>query len=249
MSSDEKRSVRRSILKSLNTSVGQKFIMAVSGLALVGFIIMHLLGNLSLYQSSGEAFNTYAATLVSFGPLMEAAEIGLLLLFLVHIVTALRVTAKNKMARPERYKMSRSKGGPSKKNLVSTGMIISGLVLIVFVILHVKQFHFGPGISDGYTTNVKAFPEHEVRDLHRLVVETFKQPLNVLFYVAVMIFLGAHIRHGFWSAFQSSGLFVSRYSREIYCLGLLMGLVLAGGFLFIPLWIFFDLGAVLGALL
>lgn len=224
-----------SFLKTLWSSVGQKFLMALTGLALVGFIVMHLAGNLSLYSSDSSHFNAYAAALENLGKLKEFAEYGLIFLFGTHIILALCLKKSHIAARPIGYKMQKSKGDPSKSTLGSRNMIITGTVLLAFLILHISQFTLGPSIEQGYATQLKG---EQVRDLYRLVHETFKNPMFVGIYVAVMIFLGLHLRHGFWSAFQSLGAMNPRLSKPIYGLALLLALLVAAGFLFIPVWIY-----------
>src|SRR4051812_46624470 len=98
--------------KALSSSVGQKYIMALTGLGLVGFVITHLLGNLSLYLKDGAKFNAYALSLEHLGALLEAAEIGLLLAFVIHIITALRLKVDHASARPVGYRKLQSKGAP-----------------------------------------------------------------------------------------------------------------------------------------
>jgi succinate dehydrogenase / fumarate reductase cytochrome b subunit len=216
--------------------------MALSGLGLVGFLITHLLGNLTLYSPSSEPINAYAAKLESFGIAIEMAEVGLAGLFLLHILMALWTSWKDRTARPVSYEKYRSKGKPSKSTRTSRKMIVSGVILLAFLVLHVVQFKYGPSEEQGYVAQVAG---QNVRDLHRLVVETFKQPLFVAIYVFAMLFLGAHLRHGFWSAFQSLGIAFPRYTKGIYTLGLILAVILAVGFLFIPIWIYFDLGGLL----
>lgn len=224
------------VKKALQSSVGKKFIMGLSGLALVGFILMHLLGNSTLYLKDSTLFNAYVHKLYSFGNFLLVAEFGLVALFLVHIFAAFRVTFSNKAARPEKYDLQKSKKGPSKNNITSRNMIVSGVILLGFLIFHIYQFRFGPGMEQGYVTEVNGEPS---RDLFKLVVEQFQNPLIVAIYVGVMLFLGMHLRHGFWSAFQSLGAMNPRLTKPIYCLGLLIALVFAAGFLFIPIWIYF----------
>src|SRR5437868_5134662 len=108
--------------KALSSSVGKKLVMAASGLGLVIFVIIHLLGNLSLYQADGTTFNLYAHSLASYGILLTIAEIGLLGAFLVHIVVAFGLTGRNKSAGPVAYKGLKSKGGPSLSNASSRNM-------------------------------------------------------------------------------------------------------------------------------
>jgi succinate dehydrogenase / fumarate reductase cytochrome b subunit len=222
------------------SSVAKKLLNGLTGLGLIVFVILHLGGNLTLLSPNPDTFNAYAHKLTGLGFLLYAAEIGLLLLFLAHIVSALAVWVQNRGARSERYHVSVSRGKPSRKSVSSVTMIYTGLILFAFVVWHVVTFRFGPGISDGYVTYING---EEARDLHRLVVEFFSNPINVVLYVAVMILLGFHLRHGFWSAFQSIGVNHPKYSPFIYALGIAAAFVLAIGFLILPVWLYFRGGA------
>ena len=228
--------------KALSSSVGKKLVMALSGLALVGFLVEHLLGNLLLYKADGTEFNLYAEWLDSFGRLLTVAELGLAATFLIHIFMAFRVKAGNLGARPSRYRESRSKGGQSLSNVSSRNMIITGSVILAFLVLHIWQFRFGPGISEGFVTDVKG---QQIWDLYRLVHETFSKPMNVAAYVGAMLFLGFHLRHGFWSAFQSLGAMNSRLTKPVYAMGVVIAILMSAGFLFIPIWIYFDMAGAL----
>ena len=222
-----------------SSTLGRKYLMGASGMALVLFLVIHLLGNLTLYAKNGDAINTYAAKLESLGIGLMVLEVGLALTILLHIVTAIQVTFSAKAARPIGYDAPKTKGGPSKSTIGSRNMIITGLVLGVFLVIHICQFRFGPEIEDGYTATVNGVMVH---DLYRVVVEAFVQIKWVAFYVACMGFLGFHLRHGYWSAFQSLGLINPRWSKPIYFLGLLIALLLAFGFLFIPIYIYATQG-------
>lgn len=212
--------------------------MAASGIGLILFCTMHLAGNLSLYLPEGSVFNAYTAKLEHLSLLLYVVEAGLVAVFLLHIVTAIQVTFANRRARGESYARGlKSKGGETKANVSSRYMIVSGLILLAFLIFHLWQLKFGPSEEAGYIAKLEG---EDVRDLHRLVVETFQRPHNVALYVGVMLFLGLHLRHGFWSAFQSLGATNPRYSKPIYCTGVAVAALLAAGFLFIPLWIYFD---------
>lgn len=216
--------------KALNSSVGRKFVMALTGLGLVVFIIMHLLGNLLLYKKDPAVFNAYAAKLESFGILLTVAEIGLAAAFIIHIFTAINLKRGAKSARPEGYAMAQSKGGPSRANLASKNMIISGILLLGFLILHIWQFRFEGGATS------KEMEEN----LYAIVYTTFKNPIYVGIYEICMIMLGMHLRHGFWSAFQSIGAMNARIDKPIRLLGVALAGILALGFLGIPIWFFID---------
>ncbi len=220
----------------IRSSVGKKIINGLSGLGLILFIIVHLGGNLTLFSPDSDLFNGYAHKLHEMGVLLYVAEIGLLVLFLVHIVSAIDVTIQNRRSRAEKYVMTANAGAPSRKSFSSQTMILSGLILLVFIVWHVISFRFGPGVEEGYVTIIKG---EEARDLYRLVYEFFSTPLNVILYVLAMVFLGFHLRHGFWSALQTLGLNRRNASATVYSLAFFVALVFAVGFLLIPIWIYF----------
>lgn len=139
----------------------------------LSFVITHLAGNLSLYKGDETTFNLYAQTLASWGWLLEVAEVGLVGLLVAHIALALVLKGSHRSARPVGYRMLQSKGGQSLSNRSSRNMIITGAVLLAFLVLHVWQFKFGPSESAGYVTEINGA---QMRDLHRLVHETFQSP-------------------------------------------------------------------------
>jgi succinate dehydrogenase / fumarate reductase cytochrome b subunit len=216
------------------TTVGRKFITGLAGVLLVGFLVVHLGGNLTLLVGAG-LFNTYTHHLESLGILLYAAEIVLLLIFLAHIVTALDVQLGKWRARPNGYAVNASKGGPSRKTLSSRSMIVTGLTLLAFVPVHVWMFKY----NQGRPSPVMMHDGKELRDLYAIVVTAFKNPAIAWTYAAVMLLLGFHLRHGFWSALQSLGALNRRWLPVIYGLGLVVALLLAGGFIVLPLWIHF----------
>jgi succinate dehydrogenase/fumarate reductase cytochrome b subunit (b558 family) len=124
-----KPNVIDAILSIFDSTVGRKYIMGLSGLALVGFIVFHLAGNLSLFFGA-EAFNSYVLKLESLGPLIRLAELGLMAVFVFHIIFAFSVTAQNKAARKTRYAVKGNAGKPSRKTIASQSMIYTGLVLL-----------------------------------------------------------------------------------------------------------------------
>lgn len=227
------------VKKFLQSSVGQKYCMAVTGLALTAFVIVHFLGNLTLYFPDNSVFNSYAGFLVNLGEVIEVLEIGLLLIFVLHLFLAIVLKINHRRARPQGYEHSlKTKGGDNRNTVSSRFMIVTGILLFGFLILHVKQFHFGPNIEDGYRATVSG---KEVRDLYRLVSEIFHNPLFVGVYLLSMIALGLHLRHGIWSAFQSLGVLNARLTGPFYKLALILSILIALGFFFIPLWFYFDI--------
>lgn len=216
------------------SSVAKKFLNAITGIGLFLFVVIHLSENLLLLTGNPDDYNRWTHFLKSFGPLLILIELGLAAFFLAHIWSALIVYRDKLKARPSGYSLYRSAGWTSRQTLSSQTMVYTGLVLLAFVIWHVITFRFGPY----YETTVDGVT---MRDLHKLVVEVFSNPVNVALYAAVMIFLGFHLRHGFWSALQSLGAYHPRWTPVWYSGGVLVALVLALGFIVIPLWVYFSL--------
>lgn len=228
--------------------------MALSGVGITVFTIVHLLENLSIYVDHGAGLNYYGAWLHSYDPIVKVLEIGLFALFILHFVMGFFLKGTNLSARPNSYKKHQGKSGKvhtvqgdTMPSAVSArNMIISGIALLAFLVLHLSQFRFGPGIEQGYVTFLNGKP---ALDLFRMVRETFSNPIFVGVYVLAMGFLWLHLRHGFWSAFQSLGATNPRISAPIYLAGRIIATLLAVGFLALPLWVYFTTrGAALGGL-
>jgi len=203
-------------IKIFSSLIGKKLGMALTGLALYGFLVGHLAGNLLLVKGDhGEAFMAYAKFLTTH-PLLIPIEIVLLAIFLIHIAFAISVTLENRRARPIGYQArSRSVGG---RSWASSTMIYTGIIVFVFVALHIRMFKYGD-LGTG--------------TLFDLVVNTFHETTTRVLYVAAMVVLGFHLWHAFQSAFQTLGL----KSSVIRVVGLVLSLVLAGGFGFLPLYL------------
>lgn len=222
--------------KILSSSVGKKYIMAASGLAMVIFLIEHLTGNLMLLNANPDPYNVYSHFLISLGDVLVVVEFIFIGFLLFHVWSGISIALGKKKARPEAYAKSGNAGGASKKTFSSKTMIFTGLLTFVFIAIHLRTFKFGTE----YKTMVDGV---EMRDLYTLVWEVFRSPVYVIWYVGALVFLGFHLRHGFWSAFQSLGVSHPRYSPFIHSVGILLAFVLAVGFIGIPLWIFFTGGA------
>lgn len=215
------------------STIGKKIVMGVSGLVLAAFLVMHLAGNLALFiPDGGRSFNLYSKTLHQLGPILNVVRIGLAAFFLYHIVTGIRVYIQNVRARKSRYAVYASKGGPTKLSAASRSMIATGIVLMIFVPIHIWMFSLGTY----YETVIDGQP---MRDLYRLVVEKFKNPAIAFGYAGVMFLLGMHLRHGAWSALQSLGALSKRWLPVTYTIGLLFAVLLAGGFLVLPIYVLF----------
>jgi succinate dehydrogenase / fumarate reductase cytochrome b subunit len=213
----------------LSSTVGSKVLVGITGFALFGFLILHLAGNVLVYAGPG-TFNHYSEQLLR-NPFLIPAEISLLALFLLHVYKTVRLVVRSRRARAVGYEVKRRAGYPSRKNLASSTMIGTGLFLLLFVPLHLKTFKYG--------THYEAATEPGVRDLYRLVVETYSHPGYVIFYIVSMLVVGFHLWHGVSSAFQTVGADTRRWTPTLRRFGWVMAVLIAGGFMTIPIWVFF----------
>lgn len=223
------------LLQALNSQVGRKLLTGITGLSLTIFVIVHLLGNFALFGEP-EAFNAYAYFLESLGGLLIAAEIGLIAVFVIHAYIGTSIWWNRKKARPQKYHVYSTKGGPSRQSLSSRSMIFTGVVLLIFVVTHVRMFKFGDADIVTLTSGAEA------RDLKTLVIDTFIQPAWAFGYTFVMILLGVHLGHGIWSSFTSLTMRSKAMSATVYSVGTVVAFLLAIGFLSIPLYIYFTGG-------
>lgn len=214
----------------LFSTVATKVLLGVTGLSLVGFLCVHLAGNLLLYFGPAK-FNAYSHALIS-NPFVIPMELGLLALFVTHVLQAVTNWWSDRGARPVAYEVKRGAGGRSRKSLASTTMIWTGTTVFVFVAIHVATMKYGAS----YPASIHG---EEGRDLYRLVREVFQDPRWVAFYVACMAVVGTHLWHGFSSAFESLGLNGPRFTPRVVTLGKLLAVALGAGFFFLPLYMFF----------
>jgi succinate dehydrogenase / fumarate reductase cytochrome b subunit len=227
---DLKFDMRPSFRRVFSSSVGTKLLIGVTGLALFVYMLLHLVGNAIIFFGR-DAFNSYSHTLIS-NPLIVPIEIGLLAVFLLHIYKTVTMWMGNKAARPVGYEKKELAGHTSRKSLASSTMIWSGLIVAIFVVIHVKQFKFG--------TFYLAAGSESIRDLYRTEIEVFRNPLWVVVYVIATLLVGLHLRHGIASAFQSLGLDHPRYTKRLVVLGIALALLIGVGLATIPVWVYFT---------
>jgi succinate dehydrogenase / fumarate reductase cytochrome b subunit len=213
-----------------SSSVGTKLLIGLTGLALFLYLILHLIGNLMILVGP-ETFNGYAHMLIS-NPLVVPVEIGLLLIFLLHVYKTVVNYFSNQAARPVGYAKKEYAGHTSRKTVASSTMIFSGLLTFLFVIIHVKQFKYGTWYE---TAGVPP-----IRDLARLEIEVFSQPVWVAFYAICTIVVGFHLRHGIASGFQSIGFDHPTYARRLFAWALALSIIIGGGLALIPIVVHFT---------
>lgn len=206
------------LIKTFASSIGKKLIMAFTGLSFCAFLTAHLIGNLTLYAGK-DAFNSYAEHLHSLGPLITAAEIGLLFFGITHVLTGIILFYQNLIARPEKYAVNKSAGG---RTIGSSTMPYTGFVLIAFIILHLINFHF---IDKTGTT------------IYQIVSNAFSNTGYIVIYVSAMVVVAIHVSHGLWSAFQTLGINHPKYMPFIRKAGIAFSLVVGFGFGLIPIFI------------
>ena len=214
---------RRSSLGSLITT---KLIIGATGILLFAYLILHIAGNLIVFLGP-KSFNTYSHALIS-NPLVVPVEIGLLVVFLIHLFKAVTMTFQNQSARPARYAKKEWAGGASQKSLASSSMILTGLAILIFVPIHVWTFKYGTHYEFG----------EGMRDLFRTEAENFSSPIVVALYVVTMVLVGMHLWHGVPSSFQSLGVSGPRFTPAIRKIGKVSAVVIAGGFIVIAVWVF-----------
>lgn len=226
----------------LGSPVGRKLLTGVTGVALALFMLIHMLGNLGYYSSNPDAYNKYSDFLLhGTGPIIYIIEIVLLVSFLLHAYLGVKIWMGKRVARGQKYEVYKTAGKPSLQTFSSRTMIFTGIVLLVFTVIHLLSFKFGPGVEQGYVSVLN--DGSQIRDLKRLVTERFQNPVYAFGYTAVMLLLGFHLRHGFWSMLQSLGAMNPRLTPVIYTIGTIFAILVAVGFLVLPLYIFFTGGA------
>lgn len=201
---------------TLGSSVGKKLLMALTGLAFVGFLAAHMAGNFTIYAGKA-AFNGYAEKLQALGPVLYLFRAGLIAFALVHVLTAVILFFQNRKARPVGYRTHASAGG---RTLSSRTMPYTGLIILAFVIFHL--FHF-------------TFVDKTSITIFDLVTAAFNRPAWVALYTALMVVLAFHVRHGFWSAFQTIGANHPKYMPAISLLSIAAGLAVGAGFGLLPI--------------
>ena len=217
------------LFKFLNSSIGKKFIMAVTGSFLLIFLIIHLVGNITLFFGAG-AFNTYVSTLDVIKPLIRVIEVVLLGAFVLHIFNGLRLWLENKRARGVTYKVNGSK---DNSTIFSRTMAVTGSIILIFLVSHLATFFWRFNVHDpmGLATH---------HQYYGVVVYFFNMWWYSILYVVAMIFLGYHLNHGFQSAFQTFGWNHNRYFPTIKKIGMIYAIIMALGFASMP--IYFLLG-------
>ena len=188
--------------KFIDSSIGQKLTMSLSGIFLMLFLIVHLLGNFQLLASDGGvAFNKYSY-FMTHNPLIKTISYLLYATILFHAFQGIRIWLGNKSsAGASRYAVSPKRSG----EVTSRNMAWFGIIIFVFILIHMWQFWFKMKFGTLPMVTIPGMDE-QVKDLYTPVKEAFINPGFVLFYVVSMLLIGLHLWHGFWSSLQTLGL-------------------------------------------
>ena len=233
----------------LMSSIGKKYVMGLSGLLLMGFVVAHLAGNLLIFAGSG-AYNDYAAKLHDLGPLLWVAEVGLVALFGLHVLYAYWLVMENRASRgAESYAINtRSKQRTTYLNLAPRSwMAISGTVVLIFLVWHLIDMRFGLRddvqnlVSEGSFEYVDEGLEDETgRPLflrYERAIQILTTPISFGLYTVGALLLGFHLAHGASSWFRSVGLEVYGLGGPLKKLGVVLAVAVALGFASIPIYV------------
>jgi succinate dehydrogenase / fumarate reductase cytochrome b subunit len=219
-------------VRCCQSSIGKKWIVALTGLVLVAYVLGHLVGNLQIFlPDRGAHINAYGTFLHSLGPLLWVIRAFLLACFIIHIVTTIQLAIENKRARPQGYQNPHYR----KSSFAGRSMVMSGLIVFCFVVFHI--LHFTADVVNPSFANMKeTLPNGTERhDIYRMVVTGFHNPAASCFYILGMILLCLHLSHGFGSLVQTLGLNSSKLAPWLVNGGRLLALIICIGYISIPI--------------
>ena len=205
------------VTRFYRSSLGKKYVMALTGFALFGFVIAHMAGNLQIFLGR-DSINAYAAFLKSKPELLWAARLGLLAVAVLHVTAAIQLAAQNRRARPVGYNDNKVVAS----SLAQRTILMSGLIILAFIIYHLLHFTFG-------ATNPEYLGYHDPdgrHDVYRMMVAGFSNIWVSVFYIVAMGLLCLHLSHGVSSMFQSLGLRRRAITRSINLFAKTMALVI-----------------------
>ena len=215
------------------SSITKKIIMALAGLFLITFLIVHLSINLLvLLPDDGRMFNLVADFMVT-NPLIQAMQWVLFGGFILHILLGIVLQIQNWIARPTRYKVENF----AMTSFFSKFMIHTGAIILLVLVLHLINFFFKAKFGNIDTVMIDG---KEFHNMAALVIERFTTLPYVIMYVVWLLFLGFHLDHAFHSALQSLGLNHTKYTPVAFGLSRALAIIIAGGFIIIPLAIYFQ---------
>ncbi len=221
--------------KFLTSSIGKKVIMSLTGLFLISFLLVHLMGNLQLILApdGGRSFNEYAY-FMTHNPVIKTLSYGLYLFIIIHAVQGLALAYYNRKARGnQRYAVKVDRTAGASKSAIWMGSL--GTVILIFIVIHMAQFWLQMKLDK---VAMVTYDSEPVRDLYTLVATVYQNIGFVIFYVVAMAFIAFHLWHGFQSAFQTLGLNHKKYTPLIKAVGYVFSVLIPFGFAVIPVIMF-----------
>jgi len=203
--------------------------MAVSGAALVGFLIAHLTGNLLIFAGP-EKINAYGQGLRDLGPLLWILRLGLLVMVGLHIISSIFLADKNRTARPVSYTQKKS----LQSSIASRTMFYSGITILTFVGYHLLHFTYGIIQPDFYHGEYILHDGRTVHDIYSMMIHGFTNPFISVSYFLAVTFVCIHLSHAISSAFQTLGFNHPKYNAKIKMLGVGLSAIVWIGYLSIP---------------
>jgi succinate dehydrogenase / fumarate reductase cytochrome b subunit len=204
------------------TTIGKKVVMAVSGLVVVGWLVAHMLGNVTIFAGR-EAVNHYAAILAENPPILWGQRLVMILALGFHIHCAFSLWALNSESRPKAYYQRKDLA----TNYAALTMRYGGLLLLMFIIYHLLHLTVGMTSHLGY--------EFDARDVYNNVVLGFSHPAVAGFYILAQVALGMHLYHGIWSLTQTLGAEHPKYDAVREYVPMALTAIIVLGFISIPL--------------
>jgi succinate dehydrogenase / fumarate reductase cytochrome b subunit len=215
--------------KFLSSSIGKKLLVALTGLFLITFLIVHCTINALIFLNDDGVTFTHWAHFMGTNPVIRTIEIVLILGFLIHIIQTLILWRQNRKARPVSYASTKS---AEKVTWYSKSMTLLGTLILFFLIVHTSAFWI-PNRTNQFLTG-------EELNLYAMMLEKFQSPVLVVIYVLGCISLFWHLLHGFGSAFQSLGLNHLKYNKLISFVGVIFSIAISIVFAMMPLSIYFH---------
>jgi len=212
------------LMSMLKSSIGLKFVMAITGLGLLGFVVAHVSGN-CLFFLGADAINSYGRGLHKMPFVLWPARAVLLGMLLAHIWAAWNIRRINLRSRQIPY-VSQNQ---VQSTLQSRTMLLTGFILLGYIIFHIMHFTGGIFIVD--------FDDHARLDVYAMVVKSFRNPLVTVLYIMAMCLLGTHLSHGIDSALKSLGFSDPRYNRHVQTISRLIAAVIVLGYISIPIYV------------
>ncbi|MFN3996923.1 succinate dehydrogenase cytochrome b subunit [Algoriphagus sp.] len=217
------------VTKTLSSTLGRKLLMALTGLFLILFLVVHLAGNLQLLlPDNGKSFNLYAESMAT-NPLIRIVSIGNFAFIILHVIYSILLTQLNKKSRPIGYVES---AASTNSTWSSRNMGILGTIILLFLLVHLKGFYYEIKFGEMPMVDIAGVT---YKNVFAIVAAAYSNVLYVAFYVLCMGFLAFHLSHGFASAFQTLGLNHVKYSPLIQKVGIGFSILVPVLFALIPI--------------